>query len=52
MKWTLTTDGRFDVSSYYEALRGAREVLIPWNVVFQKGSFLCVDSSLGKDSNR
>uniref|UniRef100_A0A2N9IHD6 Reverse transcriptase zinc-binding domain-containing protein n=1 Tax=Fagus sylvatica TaxID=28930 RepID=A0A2N9IHD6_FAGSY len=39
MKWTLTTDGRFDVSSYYEALRGAREVLIPWNwtgAVFKK----------------
>jgi hypothetical protein len=24
MKWTLTSDGQFDVSSYYEALRGAR----------------------------
>ena len=24
MKWALTSDGQFDVSSYYEALRGAR----------------------------
>ena len=24
MKWALTSDSQFDVSSYYEALRGAR----------------------------
>ena len=24
MKWALTSDGQFDVSSYYEALRGVR----------------------------
>ena len=38
MKWTMTGDDRCDVSSYYEALRGAREVMVPW-----KSSIWCTN---------
>ena len=58
MRWTLTSDGEFDVSSYLEALRGTREMLFPWKSIWYakakkeiQGIFLCVDSTLGKDSN-
>ena len=58
MRWTLTSDAEFDVSSYLEALRGTRKMLFPWKSIWYakakkkiQGIFLCVDSSLGKDSN-
>jgi hypothetical protein len=34
MKWTLTKDSQFDVSSYFEVLRGAREVTFPWKSIW------------------
>ena len=34
MRWTLTSDGEFDVSSYLEALRGTREMLFPWKSIW------------------
>ena len=34
MRWTVTGDGEFDVSSYLEALRGTREMLFPWKSIW------------------
>lgn len=34
MRWALTSDGEFDVSSYLEALRGMREMMFPWKSIW------------------
>ena len=52
MNQRLTSYGQFDVCSYYDALRGTREMTFPWkkylvHKMLQKGKHFCPGRSMG-----